>query len=322
MIAGRGLGFTGGTIDKLEAIPGFRTALSLDEQKKQMATLGGFIVGQSPDLAPLDRRLYALRDVTGTVPSLPLICGSILSKKISEGLTGLVMDIKTGSGAFAKTLEESRALAQLIREVGQRFSLPITGVISHMNAPLGDRAGHGLEIEECRDILKGKVDPGQCRELSLKLTAMMVKQADPKRADEEIHRSLESHLTSGRAWEVFDRWIRAQGGDPDFVLEPAPRTKPILALEKGVLTGIDTEKLGIAMILLGGGRRKLEDTIDPRVGLSQIRPLGTSVEKRDPLCLIHGSHENHIAEAAQLIQGAYRLEPSAPSDDPRIVEEW
>lgn len=324
MIAGRGLGHTGGTIDKLEAIPGCTTTLSTEAMLKQFHSIGGFIVGQSDKLAPLDKKLYALRDVTATVRSIPLITASILSKKISEGLGSLVMDVKVGSGAFMQDQESAKQLGKTLQEVAQLFGLKLTVFITNMDSPLGRSAGNLLEIEECCDILQGQ-GPDDTKELSIELAAKMIAHAYPTRSRESIISSLEKYLSDGRAWKAFCHLIGAQGGDLVWLenrklWKKAKFQIPLESNMQGYIHGIDVEALGLAIVAMGGGRKKLSDTINHRVGLSGLKHYGEAVEKGEPLAIIHTDDEKTIPQVEAMLRSAYRLNKE-PCDKKRLIIE-
>lgn len=293
MIAGRGLGPSGGTLDKLESIPGFRTDLSPDEIQTNLARVGCVITGQTATLAPADRKLYALRDVTGTVQSIPLITASILCKKLAENLDGLVMDVKTGSGAFIKSLEGSRALATSLEQTAHRLGLPVSTLITDMNQPLGRMVGNSVEVMEALSTLRGE-GPKDMRDVTLALAAralLAVHQHDDMRLAVD---HLEKLLDNGQAYERFEQMVQAQGGQFSDALEIAPEII-FSADEAGYVQQIDGEKIGYAVIALGGGRKQLSDSIDPAVGLEMLVRLGDRVEVEQPLvrCFARsrGQHE-------------------------------
>lgn len=281
MLSGRGLGATGGTLDKLEAIPGFRTNLSLDEITRLTQAVGCVITGASSELAPADRKLYALRDVTGTVPSIPLITGSIMSKKLAESLTALVLDVKFGSGAFMKTREQATQLAHSLVDTGNRMGVRTTALLTDMNQPLGRMCGNAVEVNESVDVLKGG-GPEDVRLLTIELSAELLVSAGITDTMNAARQRCVDLLNNGAA---FDRWchmVRAQGGDPDAVLAVAPASE-IIADHSGVVSAIDTETLGLAIIELGGGRRQMGDAIDHSVGLEMLVRLGDAVSPGTPL---------------------------------------
>ncbi len=273
MIAGRGLGHTGGTIDKLESLPGFTTALPIDRFQKIVRTLGCSIIGQTGDFAPADKRLYAVRDVTATVESVPLITASILSKKIAAGLQGLVLDVKCGNGAFMPTQEKAQELADSLSRVAQQSGLPVRAVLTDMNAVLGHAAGNAVEAREAIDYLQGVRRDPRLHDITLLLVAEMLVLGKIVASVEEGKKRAQESLDSGRAFEVFEKMVQAQGGT--MVLPQAPYVVDILADRSGTLTAMDTRGIGNLLVEMGAGRRRAEDKIDPRVGFTDIAPLGT-----------------------------------------------
>jgi len=270
MLSGRGLGHTGGTLDKLESIPGFRTGLSLEEAERQVRTLGCAMLGQSRDIAPIDRKLYALRDVTATIESIPLIAASIMSKKLAEGLNGLVLDVKTGSGAFMVDVEDALALAQTMIELGEAHGCRTTTLLTAMDRPLGRAVGNALEIEECILTLQGE-GPSDLVEVTLALGSEMLLSAGVAGDRAEARGRLEDALASGKALERFAALIEAQGGNPAIIDDPAvlPQAEEIEVLEAsaaGVVQSVEPRRIGLAVIELGGGRQRLDEDIDPSVG--------------------------------------------------------
>lgn len=295
MLSGRGLGATGGTLDKLEAIPGFRTDLSLDEITRLTQTVGCIITGASSELAPADRKLYALRDVTATVPSIPLITGSIMSKKLAASLDALVLDVKFGSGAFMKTREQATELAHSLVNAGNRMGVRTTALLTDMNQPLGRMCGNAVEVHESVDVLKGG-GPEDVRLLTIELSAELLVSAGVDGSMEAARQRCAELLDNGSA---FDRWchmVRAQGGDPDTVLAVAPASE-LTAARAGVVSSIDTEALGLAIIELGGGRRQMGDEIDHSVGLEILVRLGDVVSAGTPLVRVFSEHPEVVTAA-------------------------
>ena len=295
MLSGRGLGATGGTLDKLEAIPGFRTDLSLDEITRLTQTVGCIITGASSELAPADRKLYALRDVTATVPSIPLITGSIMSKKLAASLDALVLDVKFGSGAFMKTREQATVLAHSLVNAGNRMGVRTTALLTDMNQPLGRMCGNAVEVHESVDVLKGG-GPEDVRLLTIELSAELLVSAGVDGSMEAARQRCAELLDNGSA---FDRWchmVRAQGGDPDTVLAVAPASE-LTAARAGVVSSIDTEALGLAIIELGGGRRQMGDEIDHSVGLEILVRLGDVVSAGTPLVRVFSEHPEVVTAA-------------------------
>ena len=312
MISGRGLGHTGGTLDKLEAIPGYDTAPDIARFRRVVAEAGCAIIGQTGDLAPADKRLYAVRDVTATVESIPLISASILSKKLAAGLGGLVMDVKTGSGAFAASLQEAQDLAESIVSVAEGAGLPTTALITDMNQPLGRTAGNALEVAESVEMLTGDGE-ARLREVVLALAVEMLLLGSLAEDAAEARDRAETALDSGRAAERFAAMVTALGGPADFVertadyLPRAPLRRPVPAPAAGVLSACDTRAVGLAVIALGGGRRRVEDSVDPAVGFGAILPLGQRVAAGDSLAVVHAADEASAEAAAVLLQKAFKI---------------
>lgn len=295
MISGRGLGATGGTLDKLESIPGFRTNLSLAEITRLTQSVGCIITGASAELAPADRKLYALRDVTATVPSIPLITGSIMSKKLAESLDALVLDVKFGSGAFMKTRERAEALANSLVRTGERMGVRTTALLTDMNQPLGRMCGNAVEVVESVDVLQGQ-GPADVRFLTIELCAELLVSCGVYVSLSEARERCARLLDSGAARERFCRMVRAQGGDPEAKPAIAPSSE-ITAERCGVVSSIDTEALGLAIIALGGGRRQLGDPIDHSVGLEMLVRLGDSVEAGTPLVRVFSRESDRVRSA-------------------------
>ncbi|HET7501616.1 MAG TPA: thymidine phosphorylase [Kofleriaceae bacterium] len=333
MVSGRGLGHTGGTLDKLESIPGFRIDLSVEQFAAQTDALGVCLIGQTARIAPADKRLYALRDVTATVESLPLIASSIMSKKLAEGIDGLVIDCKVGRGAFMKTVERARQLCALMRAIGQRAGKRVTCVLTDMAAPIGRTIGNALEIRESIEILRGG-GPRDTRELVHVLGAEMLVLAGTARDPADGRAQIERVLGDGRALEVFRKVVAAQGGDPRVCDSPGsvlPRAshRDELALPPGRIAAIDSEALGIAALLLGAGRRAAADAIDPAAGLVIDAYLGELVEPGAPpqiiLCHNLAPGDARVTEARAMIERAFTIEPAdaAPGAEPpasRVLE--
>jgi len=324
MIAGRGLAHTGGTLDKLEAV-GWNVRLDAERAARQLEALGGFIMGQTDAVAPLDRRLYSLRDVTDTVESVPLIVGSILSKKLAAGLGGLVMDVKYGSGAFMRDPKDARTLAEALKAVGTGLGLSMRCLLTSMDTPLGRTAGNALEVAECVDVLRGG-GPVDTRELSLELATEMVRLAAPSRGVADVRAALERHLTSGAAFEVFCKVAAAQGGMIDVLEDPtkmprAPVETPVFARRAGYVRKIDVRALGLAVVELGGGRRLVTDAVDPRVGLTALKACGDKVDAGEPLALVHAASAGKASRAATLVDNAYELGETPPAALPPLIME-
>ncbi len=299
MISGRGLGLTGGTLDKLESIPGFNVHLDETRALQQLEEIGLFMIGQTADLCPADKKLYALRDVTGTVPSQPLIVASIMSKKLAESLDRLVLDVKFGRGAFMKTRAEAEQLAAAMCEVGQLMGVQTTHLLSPMDEPLGRAVGNALEVAECVEILQGR-GPQDVIDLTLDLAEKV--SAIPRA-------TLAQHLQDGTAWKKFVALVYAQDGDATALekiteVHRAPFIHPFPAPAAGVVQKMDAEIIGRASVLLGGGRTNLDDEIDFAVGFSEIRKVGETVEAGEPLFFVHAGSEPDLADVFQLLRDA------------------
>ncbi|MDN6733210.1 MAG: pyrimidine-nucleoside phosphorylase [Tetragenococcus koreensis] len=323
MISGRGLGHTGGTLDKLEAIPGYQVEISEKAFIDQVAKEKLAIIGATGDIAPADKKIYSLRDVTDTVDSIPLIASSIMSKKIASGTDALVIDVKTGSGAFMKTLNDSISLAKALVEIGKGVGMQCMAVISDMNQPLGTKIGNSLEIEESIDILKGQ-GPEDVRELVLTLGSYMVVLGGKAQEFSEARALLEEVIASGKALDRFRAMIKAQGGDErvieDYKIMPQAKYKIELpAKTSGVVASIKADEIGIASMMLGGGRQKAEDALDYSVGIELHKKIGDKVEKRESLLTIYSNSEAidstknllyqniEIADSAQKPQMIYQI---------------
>jgi thymidine phosphorylase len=313
MISGRGLGHTGGTLDKLEAIPGYNATPDIPRFQQVVAEAGCAIIGQTGDLAPADRRLYAVRDVTATVESIALITASILSKKLAAGLDGLVMDVKVGNGAFAATPQMAQDLAESIVSVAEGAGLPTTALITDMNQPLGRSAGNALEVLECVGMLRGESGDARLREVTLALAVEMLLLGGLADDAAAARARAEEALASGRAGARFDAMVAALGGPEGFLaragdlLPRAPIRRPVQAKAAGVLSACDTRAVGLAVIELGGGRRRVEDAVDPAVGIDEILPLGQMVSKSDSLAVVHAADEASAEAAAVLLQKAFQI---------------
>ena len=318
MISGRGLGHTGGTLDKLEAIPGFNVNLSLEEFRHVLRECGMALIGQTAEIAPADKKIYALRDVTATVENIGLICASIMSKKLAEGIDALVLDVKTGSGAFMKKEEDSIRLAEVMVETGKRMGKKVVALITDMDEPLGRMAGHSNEVFESVEVLKGR-GPADLRDLSLELSAWMFYLGERTKSVEEGRHLAERMVATGQALEKFREGIRLQGGDERVV--DAPERLPqarfraeVVSSVSGFITATNCEQFGTALAMLGGGREKKEDKIDHAVGLEFHKRIGDSVEKGEKLVTIYYNSDAKLAEAKTLIAGSYVSGQSAPSE--------
>src|SRR5712692_1456932 len=301
MISGRGLGHTGGTLDKLEAIPGFQTQLTLEDFRLVLDECGCAMIGQTAEIAPADKKLYALRDVTATIESPYLICASIMSKKLAEGLDALVLDVKTGSGAFMKREEDAAFLAELMVETGGRMGKRVVALITDMDQPLGRNVGNALEVAECIEVLRGE-GPDDLRALCLELAAWMLLLGGRGASLAECRTQAQQIISSGRALAKFQEMVRLQGGDERVVDDPRrlPQARQGFTLRStamGRVASIACEQVGLASCLLGGGREKKDDTIDPAVGLVLHKKVGDAVEAGEPLCTVHYNSEKKLAAA-------------------------
>jgi pyrimidine-nucleoside phosphorylase len=325
MIAGRGLGITGGTLDKLEAIPGFRIRLTAEEFQHIVATVGCAIMGQTERLAPADRKLYALRDVTATVPSIPLITASILSKKLAEGAASLVFDVKFGRGAFLRTPESARELAVSLLDTSRSMGRRATALLTNMEQPLGQTAGNAVEVLEAIDVLHGR-GPADVRELTLALTVQMTLLAGVHTDAATARRDLSARLDDGRAWELFRRMVAAQGGDLRGVDDPArflPRPGATLAVpapRAGYVQFVDAEKIGRLVLQLGAGRCRTEDTIDPAAGVSVLVQAGTPLTRGAPLMQLHAASESLASSLLVAASEAVTIGETPPHPVPLIRE--
>jgi pyrimidine-nucleoside phosphorylase len=325
MMSGRGLGHTAGTLDKLEAIPGFRTQLTLTEFRSILQNAGLAMMGQTDEIAPLDRKLYALRDATATVPSIPLIAASIMSKKLAEGLDGLVLDVKTGSGAFLSEEADCRVLAETMVELGESRGVRTTAILSDMAVPLGRAVGNGLETREALECLKGE-GPRDLVDLSVALVGEMLFLGRITESPEAGAEQAREVLEGGRAVDRMARMVELQGGDPSVVEEPdrmprAPTIQVVPADSSGVVQEVSPTALGYGVVELGGGRRRMDDAIDLRVGFRLwVRP-GDRVSRGDPLGEVHAADENGAWRGAAILQEAVRFSdgPLGPSS-PLIVD--
>jgi len=311
MMSGRGLGHTGGTLDKLEAIPGFRTGLSLAEARAQVERIGCALIGQTPEIAPADRKLYALRDVTGTVESIPLISASIMSKKLAEGLNGLVLDVKTGSGAFIRELDRSIELAQTMIALGETRGCPTVALLTAMDRPLGRACGHSLEVEESIDGLQGG-GPPDLMEVTYALGVEMLLLAKVASDRADARSRLEQAVSSGRALEIFGRIIEAQGGnraviDDPAILPQAGAVEVFRAPRSGVVAEVEPRRIGRGILELGGGRKTIEDRIDPSVGFVITVKPGDGVEAGDPVASVFAKDDAGIVTGLAALSEAITI---------------
>ncbi|TWU24213.1 Pyrimidine-nucleoside phosphorylase [Novipirellula galeiformis] len=317
MISGRGLGLTGGTLDKLESIEGLQTQLTAEQSSKVLRKTGVFIIGADAKIAPADRRLYAIRDVTGTVESVALITASILSKKLAARLDALVMDVKVGSGGFMKTLEQARELAQSLIRVGAQSELPITAILSDMDQPLGAAIGNAIEVNEAVDVLQG-IGPPEVRELTIQLGANLLVACHDGMSRDEAITKLTHNLDAGIAMERFEQMVVAQGGRPDFP-RPIGSEWMIECPVDGWIEKIDCETLGQTIVELGGGRRRKEDRIDPSVGLQVHCRVGQRVKRGTPILSLHCDKRHHDDYVARL-QNAVTLSDQPVKSVPLLIE--
>jgi pyrimidine-nucleoside phosphorylase len=319
-MSGRGLGHTGGTLDKLESIPGFRVELSEDEFVAQVRDVGVAIIGQTGNLVPADKGLYALRDVTGTVDNIQLIAASIMSKKIAAGADAIVLDVKVGDGAFMKTLEDARLLADTMRELGERGGRRVACLLTDMDQPLGRAVGNALELLEARATLRGE-GPPDFTELVLTATGQLLAFSDLGVDAEEGRGRAEAAMQDGSALETYDRWVRAQGGDPsEDALPRAPVVRTLDAPEAGYVRALRALPVGIAALELGAGRARKDDAIDHAVGVVCLRKRGDKVERGEALAEIHARTDEAANAAADRVLAAYELGESPPDDRPILLD--
>jgi pyrimidine-nucleoside phosphorylase len=323
MISGRGLGHSGGTLDKLESIPGFNVNLSLSDFRHVLETCGCSLIGQTAEIAPADKKIYALRDVTGTVESPALICASIMSKKLAEGIDALVLDVKTGSGAFMKNIDDAANLAELLVETGKRMGKKVVALLTDMNQPLGRTAGNAMEVVESIEVLGG-AGPADLRELCLELAAWMFLLGDRVKTLDDGKKLSADLITSGLAREKFREIVALQGGDPAVVDDPrrlkrARQTLDVMSPSSGYVSETHCEQLGTACVVLGGGREKQEDKIDPAVGLEFHKRIGDSVQRGEPLCTLHFNSDARLEEARLLVETAYQIAPETSKVIPPLI---
>jgi pyrimidine-nucleoside phosphorylase len=322
MMSGRGLGHTGGTLDKLEAIPGFRVSLSLDEMKAALARVGCAMIGQTAEIAPADKKLYALRDVTGTVESIPLISASIMSKKIAEGIDGLLLDVKTGAGAFMKTEDDSKRLAESLVAIGKASGVTTEAVITAMDAPLGHAVGNSLEVVESLEVLKGK-GPSDLVELTTELTARMLLVGRTARDREDAVEKVRRAIASGEGVERFRHIVEIQGGDPRIVddyrrLPTAPYRHGIGSPRPGIVTAVNAWMVGRASVALGAGRDRAEDAVDPAVGIMVIAKPGDRLRAGDAVLELHYRDRTRLDAALPLATRAVEIGDAPPPARPLI----
>jgi pyrimidine-nucleoside phosphorylase len=325
MMSGRGLGHSGGTLDKLESIPGFRVGLSESEFRDALREVGLGMIGQTAEVAPADKTLYSLRDVTATVESIPLITASILSKKLAEGISGLVMDVKCGRGAFMKTRADAKALAESLVRVGTANGLKMSAFITAMDAPLGRHVGNALEVIESIETLKGN-GPRDLTDLSVLLAARMVKLAGVASSDDEANRKVRSALDSGAGLEVFRRCVEEQGGDSRVIddysrLPSAPRTMDVVAPRSGYVSEVVAGAVGVASMVLGGGRERAEDGIDHAVGIICRKKPGEPVKAGETVYEVHYRSTTKLFDMLPLLEESFAVADAPPAEEPLVLEE-
>jgi pyrimidine-nucleoside phosphorylase len=325
MISGRGLGHTGGTLDKLEAIPGFQVRLPVERFREVLRATGACLIGQTDRLAPADRKLYALRDVTATVESIPLIASSIMSKKLAEGIDALVLDVKVGSGAFMKRWEDAERLARALAGIGRAMGKRVVALLTAMDQPLGRAVGNALEVKEAVQLVRDE-GPADLRQVTVELAAEMIVLAGRAPSLDAARAQVNEVLSDGRAFVKLCQIVEAQGGDPDVLfdlslLPRAPRTFEVPSRERGVVQAIDAEAVGLAAVALGAGRARVEDSVDHAVGLLVHKKVGDPIEVGEPLCTVH--HGDRGAEppemVAERVLRAYQIGEQRPPDEPLFL---
>ena len=323
MISGRGLGHTGGTLDKLESIPGFNVNLSVPDFRRVLKACGCAMIGQTSEIAPADRKLYALRDVTGTVESPYLICASIMSKKLAEGIDALVLDVKTGSGAFMKKEEDAVFLAELMVETGERMGKSVVALITNMDQPLGTHVGNSLEVAEVLDVLRGS-GPDDLKELCVELAGWMFHLGGAADTVEQGKVKAEKLIISGQALDKFRQMVDLQGGDARALDDPVklPGAKymhEVSSPKDGYIAAMNCEAVGTACVVLGGGREKKEDAVDPAVGIVLHRKVGDRVAAGEPLCTLHSNSESRASRATKLMLESYQITPTPAIEKRQLV---
>ncbi|WP_456398607.1 pyrimidine-nucleoside phosphorylase [Mesoaciditoga sp.] len=318
-MSGRGLGHTGGTIDKLEAIPGFRTALSEEEFMKNVKEHGIAVVGQTANLAPADKKIYALRDVTATIDEISLIASSIMSKKLAAGADGIVLDVKVGSGAFMKDIASATDLARAMVDIGKRHGRETVALLTNMDRPLGRTVGNALEVKEAIETLKGD-GPEDLEELCVELGAQMLKIGKIAETLNDARKMLRDSIKSGKAVEKFKELVEIQGGNSNVVddlslLGISSKTYEVKSPEDGYVYSMDAERVGIASMLLGAGRTKKEDKIDLSVGVELLKKTGDEVKKGETLCVLYYNDEKNLLSSADMILSAYKIKNTKPKEE-------
>lgn len=324
MISGRGLGHTGGTLDKLESIPGFRVDLSVADYRRLVRDVGCCLIGQTATLAPADKKLYALRDVTATVDCIPLIASSIMSKKLAEGIDALVLDVKVGSGAFMKTIEDARTLAKTMIGIGGEMGKKVVALLTDMDQPLGRAVGNSLEVIEAVEMLRGKA-PADYTEVTLALTSEMLVLGGKAKDDAGARKLLHEAMKSGAAERKLKEIVSAQGGNPNaiFDLSLLPRARELVAVKApkdGVVTAIASEAIGLAAMMLGAGRAKSSDIIDPAVGFMLEKKVGDVVKAGEALVTMHVNDDARVKEVTERVIAAYSIGATAPAARPLVLE--
>jgi len=324
MISGRGLGHTGGTLDKLEAIPGYSVDIDSKKFERIVREVGTAMIGQTARLAPADKRIYALRDVTGTVECIPLIVASILSKKLAEGIDGLVLDVKVGRGAFMKDLTSARELARALVRVGTRAGKKVVALLTDMNVPIGLTIGNALETREAIEVLMGQ-GPTDTRELTLALGAEMLVLGGVAKKTADARKRLEAAIADGSGLEVLAKMAKAQGGDPKSIHDPSrlPKAKqrvPVLAGKTGHVTDIDALELGLTAVVMGAGRTRADQKVDPAVGIELVAKPGDRVSKGEPLALLHVQKRGGVEPWIERARGAFSIGAKAPAPRRLVLE--
>lgn len=326
MISGRGLGHGGGTLDKLDSIPGYNTSPDLPQFKQVVKSVGCAIIGQTKELAPADKRFYGIRDVTATVESIPLITASILSKKVSAGLEALSMDVKMGNGAFMQTMEDAEALTASIVNTAAEIGLPASAIISDMSEVLGPTAGNAVEVKETVDYLLGSHRDPRLHEVVIALAVDMICMGGLAENREDAKSKANAVLDDGRATEVFAKMVAELGGPADFVeqadkyLPAAAVIKPVFATESGLVNSIDVRKVGNSILDLGGGRKRADQEIDHAVGLTDVAGIGAQIDSETPLALVHAKTEQDAEQAANLVRQAFTISSDEPAKSPVIYK--
>ncbi|MCQ2820725.1 MAG: thymidine phosphorylase, partial [archaeon] len=324
-MTGRGLGHTGGTMDKMESIPGMRVTLSMEEFKRQVREVGCVIIGQDKDIDPADKKLYALRDVTATVQSIPLIASSIMSKKLASGSDCILLDVKYGNGAFMKTPEEALKLAKTMVDIGKRLNKDIKAEITDMNQPLGNYVGNALEIKEVIQTLHGN-GPKDLNEICLNSGAVLLVQAKLFSDKKEARKALEENLKNGKAFNKFKEFVAAQGGDVSYVEHPekfevSKNLIEIKAKEEGYVSKIEALKIGLGSCRLGGGREKIEDVIDMSAGVVLNKKIGDHVDKGELLCTLHTNKEG-VDDVIKMIESAYEIQKEPIKETQKLLHDF